>query len=140
MRSRTVAASCRGLRIALFRPFSGPRICQRLPPFAPALLHKCSTITCSVRQAPRGHRHALGEVEGGDEFGDRADGVLGELCRVGFRVDAECLADVALRREVGWRAESRLDLAEEIARSLDVVCELTARELRACLPGAAGAV
>ncbi|MGH3008525.1 MAG: hypothetical protein ACRDLM_03855 [Gaiellaceae bacterium] len=80
---------------------------------------------------------ALGQVEGGDEFGDRADGVSGELCRVCFWVDAASLADVALGGVLGWVVESRLDLAEDVARGLDVVCELAAGELGSCLPRAA---
>src|SRR5579862_9576568 len=82
----------------------------------------------------------LEKVEGDDEFGDCANSVLGELCRVCFRIDAAGLVDVALGGVGGWVAQSRFDLAEEIACGADVFCELAAAELRACVRGSARAV
>jgi hypothetical protein len=42
MRSETVAVRCQGLPIGVLEPFLGPSHCDRLPPVAPAGLHRRS--------------------------------------------------------------------------------------------------
>lgn len=83
---------------------------------------------------PSGFR--LRKRDRGDEFGDRTDRVLCQSGRVCLGLDAERLLHVALRTEGGRVGEPGLDLAEDRARSLDVIGEPPAGEQTAGLLGA----